>query len=167
MKRIIRYISEILFAFVLIFVSYFAWDRIDVEAYEKYITQYTLEDVQISLENEFNELTYLSDEELVNDTVLYVNNYQNKVYDTDIFLVLSGIDGRMINDLYLNIDGKTYSLKDIYKSKISNDYYFLISNVNLKEYEKTNYNLKLLVSDDCDFNNFTGFSYNIQKEIRG
>ena len=167
MKRIIRYISEILFAFVLIFVSYFAWDRIDVEAYEKYITQYTLEDVQISLENEFNELTYLSDEELVNDTVLYVNNYQNKVYDTDIFLVLSGIDGRMINDLYLNIDGKTYSLKDIYKSKISNDYYFLISNVNLKEYEKTNYNLKLLVSDDCDFNNFRSFSYNIQKEIRG
>lgn len=167
MKRVIRYISEIIFAFILIFVSYFAWDRIDVCAYEKYITQYTLDDIQIIMENDFEELAYLSDEKLVEDTVLYINNYQNKVYNADILLVLTYINENMLNDLYLNINEKNYLLSDIFKSKIDNEYYFLILNLDLKEYEKTNYNLKLLVSDDCDFSDFSNFSYKIQKEIRG
>ena len=40
LKRKIKYICEIIFAFSLIFIGYFLWDRIDVEAYEQYITKY-------------------------------------------------------------------------------------------------------------------------------
>lgn len=167
MKRVIRYISEIVFAFVLIFVSYFAWDRIDVEAYEKYITQYNLEDVQIVMDNDFQELAFLSDEEFIDDTVLCINNFQNKVYNADIFLVLSNINVSMSDDLFLNINGENYCLKDIYSKEINDEYYFLISNIELDEYEKVNYNLKLLVSDDYNYEKWTDFSYRIQKEIKG
>ena len=167
MKKIIRYISEIIFSIVLIFISYFVWDRIDVKAYEKYITQYTLEDIQISMENNFDNLFYLSNEKEVEDTVIYVNNYQNKIYNVDILLVLTGINDTMMNDLYLNINGENYSLNNIYKTHTDDDYYFLISNIVLNEYEKRNYNLKLLLSDDFDFTNFSSFSYKIQKEIKG
>lgn len=92
MKKVVRYISEIIFAIVLIFVSYFAWDRIDVNAYEKEISHYNIDKVAIDMQNDFSELAYLSNENSVDDTVLYINNYQNKNFNTDIMLVLNGIN---------------------------------------------------------------------------
>jgi len=167
MKKIVKYITEIIFAIVLIFVSYFAWDRIDVNAYEKEISQYNIDKVAIDMENDFSELAYLSDENSVDDTVLYINNYQNKNFNTDIMLVLSGINDDVLNDFYLSINGIKYCLKDIYVTSKNNEYYFLIANVNLTQYEKTDYKLKILVDDNFDFNEFSSFSYRIQEEIKG
>lgn len=167
MKKGVKYISEIIFSVFLIFISYFVWNKIDVEAYERQITQYNLNDVQIEVENGFDELAYVSDSELVDNTVLYINNYQNKVYNIDILFVLSDINEELLDDLYLSIDDTKFLLKDIYVSNEMNDYYFLISNISLKEYEKINYNLKLLVNDDYDFSNWTNFSYNFLEEIKG
>ena len=167
MKNIIRCISEIIFAVVLIFVSYFAWDRIDVDAYERDIAKYNLRDIALELENDFSEIGYLSDENAIDNTILYVNNYQNKVYQSNIFLVLNDLDINNLDSFYLSIDEKVYNLKDIYVSDINDQNYFLIDNVNLSEYEKTNYNLKLLVDDSYDFSNFSGLSYRIEEEIIG
>jgi len=58
-------------------------------------------------------------------------------------------------------------LKDIYVTSKNNEYYFLIANVNLTQYEKTDYKLKILVDDNFDFNEFSSFSYRIQEEIKG
>jgi len=167
MKRKVRYISEIIFAIFLIFVSYFAWDRIDVEAYEKYITQYNYDNLVIEVENEFDTLTYLSDEETINDTVVLVNNYQDKVYSCELLLELSGINEDIMNNLYLEINDQIYLLSDIYISQNIDIYSFLITTLNLDKYEKKNVNLKLLVNDDYIFSDLSGFSYNFKEEILG
>ena len=165
MKRKFRYIAEIILSFMLIFVSYFAWDRIDVEAYEKYITQYTLEDIAVTLDSDFCNLAYISDEYNVNSSILSVNNYQNRVYTADILLELTGVDEDTINNLILVVDNVHYSLNDIQCFEDNNKYYFLIIKVELDEYEKENYNLKLLVEDSYKFSDDVNFSYNIIKEI--
>jgi len=167
MKRKIRYISEIIFAVFLIFISYFAWDRIDVAAYEKYITQFNYDDIVIDVENEFENLTYLSDEDSIKDTVILVNNYQDKKYNFDLLLELSGISEDVINNLFLVVNDAIYSLNDIYVKKDNNCYMFLISNLSLNAYEKRNVNLKLLVDDNYIFTDFDGFTYNFKEEILG
>jgi len=167
MKRKIRYISEIIFAVFLIFISYFAWDRIDVAAYEKYITQFNYDDIVIEVENEFENLTYLSEEDSIDDTILLVNNYQDKKYNFDLFLELSSINDEVVNNLYLQVNDNIYSLNDIFVKTENNCYMFLISNLNLNAYEKKNVNLKLLVDDNYDFNDFQGFTYNFKEEILG
>ena len=165
MKKVVRYISEIIFSIVLIFVSYFAWDRIDVEAYEKYITQYTLEDISVSLDDEFCKLAYVSNEDSINPSILSVNNYQDKVYEANILLELKGVSEELIDNLILVINNTSYKLNDICVNQDKDIYYFLIVNVNLSEYEKKNYNLKLLVEDNYEFNSNFNFSYNILEEI--
>lgn len=167
MKRKVRYISEIIFAVFLIFISYFAWDRIDVEAYEKYITQYNYDNLVIEVENKFDTLTYLSDKDSINDTVVLVNNYQDKVYNCDLLLELSGINDDIVKNLYLEINGQKYTLSDMYISQDDNIYSFLITNLSLDKYEKKNVNLKLLVNDDYVFNDLSSFSYNFKEEILG
>ena len=165
MKSVVRYISEIIFAIVLIFVSYFVWDRIDVNAYENEISKYNLNDIGIEVDNDFSEIVYLSEENVVEDSILYVNNYQNKIYSTNIFLVLNGFDINNLDSFYLSINDEIYSLNDIFVSNKDNSFYFLIDNLNLNKYEKTSYTLKLLVDDNFDFSEFTGFSYKIEEEI--
>ena len=164
MKKIVRYVSEIILAVFLIFISYFAWDRIDVEAYEKFITQYTLEDISISLENDFV-TDFECNEHFVENSVLSINNYQDREYNANILLELNGVNNDIINNLILVIDNEKYILNELYKSNKDNDYYFLITNVNLDKYEKLNYNLKLLIKDNYHFNDVDGFSYNIIEEI--
>lgn len=164
MKKI-RYVSEILLALVLIVISYFAWDRVDVLAYEKYITQYNVEDIDVFLDHEFEYLVYVSDKESVNASILNVNNYQNKVYDAKVFLELEGVSTEIIDNLLLVIDDNQYCLNDIFAYKSGNKFYFLIANVSLDEYEKESYNLKLLVNDNYEFNDYDVFSYNIIEEI--
>lgn len=165
MKRMFRYVSEITLAIVLIFISYFAWDRIDVEAYEKIITQYKLEDVSIAIDDEFSQLAYLSDATNVKSSILSVNNYQDREYNTNIFLELNGVNKDIIDNLFLIVDNNQYNLNDIYSYTEDNKYYFLITNVDLSEYEKKIFNLKLLVHDDYDFSDEFIFSYNIIEEI--
>lgn len=165
MKKILRYISEIVFSLVLIFCSYFAWDRVDVEAYEKYITQYTSDDVAINLDDEFSKLAFVSDKETINPSILSVNNYQNKEYNVNIFLELNGVNEEIINNLVLVIDNESYNLRELYKSNDGCKYYFLITKVDLLEYEKKDYSLKLLVEDNYEFNSNLKFSYSILEEI--
>lgn len=165
MKRIIKYVSEITLAIILMFISYFAWDRIDVEAYEKMITQYTLEDIAISIDGNFNQLEYMSNENGINSSVLSVNNYQDRKYNANIFLELNGVNKNVVDNLILVVDNNQYNLKDIYSYTENSKHYFLISNITLVEYEKKTFNLKLLVNDNFEINEETAFSYNIIEEI--
>lgn len=165
MKKVVRYISEIIMAVVLIFISYFVWDRIDVEAYEKFITQYTLDDIAVTIDDSFSILSYVSDENNAEGSLLSVNNYQNKEYNANVMLELNGINQEVIDNLILTVDNKRYNLNDIFCYKKSDKQYFLITNVNLDEYEKQSFNLKLLVNDSYEFSNVSNFSYNIVEEI--
>lgn len=165
MKKVVRYVSEITIAVVLIFISYFIWDRIDVEAYERFITQYTLDDIAISIEDNFSMLAYVSDENNVASSILSVNNYQNREYNANVMLELNGINQEVVDNLILTIDNKQYNLNEIFSYKKSDKYYFLITNVNLDEYEKKSFNLKLLVNDGYVFSDISNFSYNIVEEI--
>lgn len=167
MKMVIKYISEIVFSVFLIFISYFVWDRIDVEAYERYITQFNSNDIIIDMENDFDDLGYLSDEKIKENAILHINNYQNKKFNTDILMVLSGANEKMLDDLYLIVNGENKKLTDIYVSTKDDNDYFLVSNINLDEYEKVSYELNLLIDDKYDFNEWTSFSYNFIEEIKG
>lgn len=161
----VRYITEMIFAIGLIFVSYFAWDRIDVEAYEKLITQYSLDDIALSVDSNFSNLVYESENVNTEYSILSVNNYQNREYNANILLEIEGANKDIIDHLMLWVDNECYNLNEIYKYNKDDKYYFLITNVNLNEYEKKNYNLKLLVSDNFVYNDNLSFSYNIIEEI--
>lgn len=164
MKKKIKYITEIICAACLIFVSYFVWDRIDVLAYDNYINTFNTNNVVMEIEDGFETLSYLSDENTSN-TKVYLNNYQDKVFNVNLILELNGINDDIMNNLYLVNNNKTIKLKDLYISNEDDYYRFLVTNLNLNEYEKTNIILKLLVEDDYIFSNNQTFSYNILNEI--
>lgn len=166
MKKV-RCISEIILALILIFVSYFAWDRIDVEAYEKSITQYNENHIVLEIEHKFDTLAFLRDKDSVENTVVFVNNYQNKVYNFDLLLELNGIDENIMNNLFLSVDDEIYSLNDILIDKNLDTYTFLIKNVCLSNYEKEDYKVKLLIDDSFNVDELNTFSYNIREEIYG
>ena len=136
--KIFRCMSEIIFAMFLVYISYFAWDRIDVEAYEKYISQYKLTDLSLTLDSDFN-LAYMRDKNSIDESVLSINNYQDKKYKADILLELNNIDKEIFNNLILVINSSEYYLSDIYKFEEDDKYYFLIDYVELCEYEKKDY----------------------------
>lgn len=165
MKKIVRCLVEIVFSLMLIIGGYIVCNRIDVQAYEGYIAQYSLNDISLSVENGFSTLSYLSEVESVENSILSVNNYQDKVYNVEILLELNGISQGMIDNLILLIDGIEYKILDRYVSNEDGKFYFVVVSDSLKNYEKKDYNLKLLVDDNYDISNESGFSYNFIEKI--
>ena len=167
MKRKVRYISEIFLAIFLIFISYFVWNRIDVNAYEKYINQFDSNNIVLEMDSEISSIEYMSNSDNIKGSKLMVNNYQNKVFNADILLELTGVSEETINNLIISIDGEKYWLKDIYMSNNDNISYFLIRNIELLEYEKESIDLKLLVDDNYEFQEYEEISYALSKKIYG
>ena len=157
MKSIIRCFGEIFVAVLIIIGSFPIFKAQEVEAYES-VAKRKYEEVEILVEDDFNYLSYVDNTEEVTP-VVFLNNVENKPKSFKLVLVLDNISEDLMNNLFIKNTQELINLKELYLKKDGNAYYFLIDNVSLKEYEKTSYNLKLMLNEQYGMENIEGFNY--------
>ena len=150
---------EIAFAIFIIIFVYAIWDNFDLTDYHTAKYYDNVEQYEIFLEDNDKSISLLSNENTTEYTKLYLHNISDKNNNTLLTLKVEKENKMLINNTIIKIDNEFYEINKLDYKEDDNYFYFIIENLDFNGYETKEYNVKVLMKENDDINEYLDYEF--------
>ena len=150
---------EIALAVFIIIFGYTVWDNFDLTDYDTAKYYDNVEQYEVFLEDNDKSISLLSNENTTEYTKLYLHNISDKNNITLLTLKVEKENKMLINNTIIKIDNEFYEINKLDYKEDDNYFYFIIENLDFNGYETKEYNVKVLMKENDDINEYLDYEF--------
>ena len=150
---------EIALAVFIIIFGYAIWDNFDLTDYHTAKYYDNVEQYEVFLEDNDKSISLLSNENTTEYTKLYLHNISDKNNNTLLTLKVDKENTLLINNTIIKIDNEFYEINKLDYKEDDNYLYFIIGNLDFNGYETKEYNVKVLIKENNDINEYLDYDF--------